>query len=149
MSVDKTTRVLGIFFKGFFKGLFMLLLYVVLIPRVLAYISTGLLQTGQPAIPTINIWYYVSLLVLFVSLETIAIINKRNVYGLLASALSKIIGLLFIIYALNGGVIKGSFETDNMLVSIKLDITPLLLFITAYTFATIVLSSIDMSYEES
>lgn len=148
MSAGKALRAIEVFLSGLAKGLVLMLVYVIAIPWLLSYISTGLLRTGQPALPTLNIWYYIALLVLFVSLETAATINKRNVYGLLATALSRLIGLLFVIYALNGGVIQGSMEMDNTLVSIKLDIKPLLLLLIAYTSASIVLSSVDMSYEE-
>lgn len=148
MSTGKALRAIEVFLSGLAKGLVLMLVYVIAIPWLLSYISTGLLRTGQPALPTLNIWYYIALLVLFVSLETAATINKRNVYGLLATALSRLIGLLFVIYALSGGVIQGSMEMDTTLVSIRLDIKPLLLLLIAYTSASIVLSSVDMSYEE-
>jgi hypothetical protein len=148
LSAGKALRAIKVFLSGLAKGLVLMLVYVIAIPCLLSYISTGLLKAGQPALPTLNIWYYIALLVLFVSLETAATVNKRNVYGLLATALSRLIGLLFVIYALSGGVIQGSMEMDNTLISIRLDIKPLLLLLIAYTSASIVLSSVDMSYEE-
>ena len=148
MSAGKALRAIEVFLSGLAKGLVLMLVYVIAIPWLLSYISTGLLRAEQPALPPLNIWYYIALLVLFVSLETAASINKRNVYGLLATALSRLIGLLFVIYALSGGVSQGTVEMDNTLVSIKLDIKPLLLLLIAYTSASIVLSSVDMSYEE-
>jgi hypothetical protein len=148
LSAGKALRAIKVFLSGLAKGLILMVVYVIAIPWLLSYISTGLLRAGQPALPKLNIWCYIALLVLFVSLETAATINKRNVYGLLATALSRLIGLLFVIYALSGGVIQGSMEMDNTLVSIRLDIKPLLLLLIAYTSASIVLSSVDMSYEE-
>jgi len=148
LSAGKALRVIKVFLSGLAKGFVLMLVYVIAIPWLLSYISTGLLRAGQPALPPLNIWYYIALLVLFVSLETAATINKRNIYGLLATALSRLIGLLFVIYALSGGVIQGSMEMDNTLVSIRLDIKPFLLLLIAYTSASIVLSSVDMSYEE-
>lgn len=132
------------FLLGLSRGLIFLLVFVIIIPYALSRLASPLLQGAQPPAPLPSLSYLLALLILFTSLEAAAAVYRRSVYGFLISSLSKVLGLLFIVNALGGGTIGGTLSAEGATISVRVDISPLLYLIAAFTFALIIYSSFDL-----
>jgi len=129
-------------------GLAVLLIYAVAIPWLFSYASSWLQGSPQLPLPLSDLKHMAALLALFISLETASAAAGRGVYGFLISAVSKLIGLVLVVGALGSGKMTGEAEIYGSKVFVSLDVSPLLYFIVALTFAFIVLSSLDAFKEE-
>lgn len=148
LSTRKLIYGLKIFIVGIVRGLMMLIIFVILIPNILNTLMSQTLQTEITKITLQSITYLLDFLFFFVALETLSIINKGNILGFIFNSLSKVMGILFIIYAFNEGIIENTIDTNGFSVTIKIDLTPILLIIIAYFFASLIYSSISIYYKE-
>lgn len=106
------------------------LVYLLLIPYLVRFI-------GVPNALEINVHQFIFYMIFFVVLGSFSSAFSGTIYGFLLSAISKMLGFLILLYFSNGGIIEGSAAYGNYIISVRLDITPILIIIFFITVAFI------------
>ncbi len=119
---------------GVASGLLLYISYGFLLPIALSKLGLPIKNPRE-----ISFTFFISFLIFFISIESVANALKGTVYGFIFKMLSKLVGLLLFITVLKGGVIRDLISISGMNLLVTIDLKPIVAAVVLLTFPFIIL----------